>query len=182
MIYLKRINQLLLRERWNLRWNFVLRRPTTIYYNFIIPPLWCKICCNSSWWILSLYSSTTQGMGRSYTIGECSDRSRPRCTNIYNWVRSKWTSCRNDISRIYGFLKYMTISKASMIYSWKVHKRKRYKLRRVMLRIHKKIRCLINDCHYKLANGCAKTIVLFCCPSLRHREWKRRIRWLHGWC
>ncbi|RHZ90027.1 hypothetical protein Glove_9g275 [Diversispora epigaea] len=59
---------------------------------------------------------------------------------------------KNDISRIYRLSHiYDKIQSTHDSIHRKVHKRKRYKLRRVMLRIHKKIRCLINDCHHKLA-------------------------------
>ncbi|GET52177.1 hypothetical protein RIR_jg30283.t1 [Rhizophagus irregularis DAOM 181602=DAOM 197198] len=58
---------------------------------------------------------------------------------------------------IHFFLKYRLshiydkIQSKHDTFHGKLHKRKCYKLHRVMLRIHKKFRCLINDCHHKLA-------------------------------
>ena len=88
---------------------------------------------------------------------------------------------KNDISRIYRLSHiYDKIQSTHDSIHGKVHKRKRYKLRRVMLRIHKKIRCLINDCHHKLAKWLCQSYRIILLPKFQTqgmvRRGKRRIR------
>src|SRR3954465_15802377 len=62
----------------------------------------------------------------------------------------------------------------------KTLKRKRYKLRRAMLRIQKKIRALIDDCHQKLAKWLCESYHIMLLPEFRTQEMiqrgRRRIR------
>jgi putative transposase len=87
---------------------------------------------------------------------------------------------KNDISRIYRLSHiYDNIqSKRDSIHG-KVAKRKRYKLRKVMLRIHKKIHSLINDCHHKLAKWLCQNYHIILLPEFKTqgmvRRGKRRI-------
>jgi putative transposase len=88
---------------------------------------------------------------------------------------------KNDISRIYRLSHiYDKIqSKRDSIHG-KVAKRKRYKLRKVMLRIHQKIHSLINDCHHKLAKWLCQNYRVILLPEFKTqgmvRRGKRRIR------
>jgi putative transposase len=88
---------------------------------------------------------------------------------------------KNDISRIYRLSHiYVKIqSKRDSIHG-KVAKRKRYKLRKVMLRIHQKIHSLINDCHHKLAKWLCQNYRVILLPEFKTqgmvRRGKRRIR------
>src|SRR2546421_3365337 len=79
---------------------------------------------------------------------------------------------KNDISRIYRLSHiYDKIQSKHDSIHGKVHKRKCYKLRRIMFRIHKKSVVLLMIVTINLPNGCVKVIVLFYCLSLRHRKW-----------
>ncbi|RHZ70779.1 hypothetical protein Glove_267g56 [Diversispora epigaea] len=94
---------------------------------------------------------------------------------------------KNDISRIYRLSHiYDKIQSTHDSIHGKVHKRKRYKLCRVMLRIHKKICCLINDCHHKLAKWLCQSYRIILLPKfqtqgmVRHGKW--RILREYPWC
>jgi len=78
---------------------------------------------------------------------------------------------KNDISRIYRLChEHDTIqSKRDKIHG-KCHKRKRYKLRRAMLRIHRKIRCLINDCHRKLTKWLCENYRVVLLPEFKSQQ------------
>ena len=122
-----------------------------------------------------MYSSTTQDMGRksrSYTIRGCSDRSRSRCTNIYNWIRSKWTRAKMILVKFISFLTYMTRFKANMtLFMEKYTNKNAINFAESCFVYIKKSVVLLMIVTINLPNGCVKIIVLFCCLSLRHREW-----------
>ncbi|RHZ81291.1 hypothetical protein Glove_122g14 [Diversispora epigaea] len=144
-------------------------------------PLRCTTCDESVWRILSLYS-TTRDMGqksRFYTI-RCSDPGVQTFITGYDPSGQAVEWGKNDISRIYQLSHiYDKIQSTHDSIHGKVHKRKRYKLRRVMLRIHKKICCLINDCHHKLAKWLCQSYRIILLPKFQTqgmvRRGKRRI-------
>ncbi|GBC01471.1 hypothetical protein RclHR1_00420033 [Rhizophagus clarus] len=78
---------------------------------------------------------------------------------------------KNDIGRIYRlYHAYDKLqSKRDQIYG-KRNKRKRYRLHHVMLRIHKKIRCLVNDCNYKLVKWLCENYCIILLPEFRTQE------------
>ncbi|CAG8703828.1 11196_t:CDS:2 [Gigaspora margarita] len=94
---------------------------------------------------------------------------------------------KNDVNRIYRLCHiYDRLqSKQDMIHG-KGNKCKRYRLRRVMLRIHKRIRCLVHECHCKLTkwlceNYCAIILPEFCAQRMiRHGQ--QCIAHEHPWC
>jgi putative transposase len=88
---------------------------------------------------------------------------------------------KNDINRIYRLCHtYDKIQSKHDSLHGKVHKQKRYKLRKVMRRIHKKIRCLIDDCHHKFSRWLCQNYHIILLPEFKTqgmvRRGKRRIR------
>jgi len=82
---------------------------------------------------------------------------------------------KNDICRVYRLCHaYDKLqSKCDQIHG-KRNLLKHYRLRRVMLRIYKKIRCLVNDCHYKLAKWLCENYCIILLPEFRTQEMVRR--------
>lgn len=82
---------------------------------------------------------------------------------------------KNDINRIYRLCHvYDRLqSKRNMIHG-KGNKRKRYRLRRVMLRIHKRIRCLVHECHCKLTKWLCENYHIIILPEFRTQRMIRR--------
>ncbi|GBC05058.1 hypothetical protein RclHR1_00600021 [Rhizophagus clarus] len=78
---------------------------------------------------------------------------------------------KNDIGRIYRLCHaYDKLqSKRDQIHG-KRNKQKRYRLRHVMLQIYKKIRCLVNDCHYKLVKWLCENYYIILLPEFRTQE------------
>lgn len=88
---------------------------------------------------------------------------------------------KDDISRIYRLCSaHDGIQSERDTIHGKTSKRKRYKLRRAMLRIQKKIRALIDDCHQKLAKWLCESYRIVLLPEFRTQEMiqrgRRRIR------
>ncbi|GBB95212.1 hypothetical protein RclHR1_00250010 [Rhizophagus clarus] len=81
----------------------------------------------------------------------------------------KWG--KNDIGQIYRLCHaYDKLqSKRDQIHG-KRNKRKRYRLHHVMLRIHKKIRYLVNDCHYKLVKWLCENYRIILLPEFCTQE------------
>ncbi len=46
-----------------------------------------------------------------------------------------------------------------------------------MFRIHKKIRCLINDCHHKLAKWLCQSYRIILLPEFKIQEMVKRRKW-----
>jgi len=89
---------------------------------------------------------------------------------------------KNDISRIYRLSHiYDKIQSKHDSIHGKVHKRKCYKLRRIMFRIHKKICCLINDCHHKLAKWLCQSYRIILLPEFKIQEMDRRGKRMLTW-
>ena len=84
---------------------------------------------------------------------------------------------KNDISRIYRlFHIYNKIQSKHDSIHGKIHKRKCYKLHRVMLRIHKRIRCLINKCHHKLAKWLCQNYLIILLPEFKTQGMIMRVK------
>jgi len=82
---------------------------------------------------------------------------------------------KNDIARIYRLCHAhdKIQSKRDTIHG-RQHKRQRYKLRRAMLRIHKKTRCLVDDCHRKLAKWLCENYRVVLLPEFRTQKMVKR--------
>ncbi|CAG8680334.1 18140_t:CDS:2, partial [Gigaspora margarita] len=82
---------------------------------------------------------------------------------------------KNNINRIYRLCHvYDRLqSKQDMIHG-KGNERKHYRLRRVMLRIHKRIRCLVHECHCKLTKWLCENYRIIILPEFRTQRMIRR--------
>jgi putative transposase len=85
----------------------------------------------------------------------------------------KWGN--GDVERIYRlcFIHDMIQGRRDVIRG-KKHKHKRYKLRKVMLRIHKKIRCIVDECHRKLAKWLCENYRVVLLPEFKTQGMTRR--------
>ena len=78
---------------------------------------------------------------------------------------------KNDISRIYRLCHaYDGMQSRRDKIHGKASKRRRYKLRRAMLRVQKKIRVLVDDTHRKLARWLCESYRIILLPKFNTQE------------
>src|SRR2546430_14355088 len=89
---------------------------------------------------------------------------------------------KGDINRMYRLcLHYDRIQSERDSIHGKSNKRKRYKLRRCMLRIHKKIRNLVDECHRKFARWLCENHHVVLLPEFKTKNMvKRGFRKIHS--
>ena len=89
---------------------------------------------------------------------------------------------KGDINRMYRLcLNYDRIQSERDSIHGKENKRKRYKLRRCMLRIHKKIRNLVDECHRKFARWLCENHHVVLLPEFKTKDMvKRGFRKIHS--
>jgi putative transposase len=89
---------------------------------------------------------------------------------------------KGDINRMYRLcLHYDRIQSERDSIHGKENKRKRYKLRRCMLRIHKKIRNLVDECHRKFARWLCENHHVVLLPEFKTKNMvKRGFRKIHS--